>query len=326
MPLGTLDRSPPPLFRQGYSALTKVVFCSALALFLMVADRRFQLVVPLRAALATALAPLQSAVRAPVAAVVDVHDYAQGLARALAERDAAQRRLAAQAERASRVEQLQAENARLRALLDLRPALTVHALSAEVLYEMPDPYSRKVFLDRGQVHGIKLGSPVINDAGVLGQVTRLYPLNAEVSLLTDKDASIPVLNTRNGQRGVAFGTPLGAGLELRFMATNADVQVGDPLTTSGVDGVYPPGLAVAKVASVDRRAESGFARVLLKPAAPTDDVRHVLVLEPLSAQLPARPEPPADEANARPARRGAAAAASAASVASAASAAGGRSR
>lgn len=291
MPLGTLDRNPPPLFKQGYSALTKVVFCSALALFLMVADRRFQLVVPLRSVLATVLTPVQRGLQVPLDLARDAGGYLQGLSKALAAHDEAERQLAAQSERASRVEQLQAENARLRELLGLRPALTVKSLTAEVLYDLPDPYSRKVFLDRGRVHGIVLGAPVIDDHGVLGQVTRLYPLNAEVSLLTDKDASIPVLNVRTGQRGVAFGTTLGGGLELRYVATHADVQPGDLLTTSGVDGVYPAGLGVAKVASVDRKAESGFARILLAPLAAPDNVRHVLVLEPIGLQLPPRPDP-----------------------------------
>ena len=75
------------------------------------------------------------------------------------------------------------------------------------------------------------------------------------------------------------------------MAGNADVQVGDALTTSGVDGIYPPGLPVAKVASVDRKVDSGFARIVLAPNAQPDGVRHVLVLEPVGLQLPARPEP-----------------------------------
>jgi rod shape-determining protein MreC len=198
-------------------------------------------------------------------------------------------KLAQQSERAARGEQLALENTRLRALLELRPALQVRSLSAEVLYEAADPYSRKVVIDRGATHGVALGSPVVNEAGVLGQVTRVYPLNAVVTLVTDKDAAIPVLNQRTQARSAAFGGAEGGSLELRFMAGNADVQVGDALATSGVDGVYPAGLAVARVAKVDRRVDSGFARILLTPAAPIDQVRHVLVLEPLSVQLPPLP-------------------------------------
>ncbi len=295
MPLGSLDRTPPPFFRQGPSALTKLVFFSGLSVFLMVADARFTLVQPLRAALATALLPVERVLAVPVELWRGGADYLGGLSRALAAEDAARLRLAQQSEKITRVGLLTEENRRLRALLELRPALAVRSQAAEVMFEASDPYSHRVFIDRGQSHGVLLGAPVINEAGVLGQVTRLYPLHAEVTLLTDKDAAIPVLNTRTQARSAAFGgiTDGGAGasMELRFMSGHADVAVGDLLGTSGVDGIYPPGLPVARVVSVDRRTDAGFARILLAPAAVPDGVRHVLVLEPLAARLPPRPEP-----------------------------------
>jgi rod shape-determining protein MreC len=295
MPLGTLDRTPPPFFRQGPSALTKLVFFSALALLLMVADARWRVVDPLRASLATVLLPLQQALATPVQAWDAASGYLRGLEQARAAEQAARIALAQQSERAARAGWLAAENERLRALLELRPALAVRAMPAEVLYEAADPYSRKVVIDRGATQGVQRGAPVLNEAGVLGQVTRVHPLTAEVTLLTDRDASIPVLNARTQQRSAAFGGTGGGanpGMELRFMAGNADVQPGDLLTTSGIDGVYPPGLPVARVVAVERRADSGFARIALVPASPPDGVRHVLVLEPTAAQLP--PRPPAD--------------------------------
>ncbi|MFO1328777.1 MAG: rod shape-determining protein MreC [Rubrivivax sp.] len=302
MPLGTLDRTPPPFFRQGPSALTKLAFFSALALFLMVADGRFEIVKPLRAGLAVALLPVQRVLAVPVDLARQAADYVGGLDRALQAARAADARLAEQAERAARLDQLRAENQRLRGLLELRPVLTSRSVGADVMYEAADPFSRKLFIDRGQTQGVLLGAPVINDAGVLGQVTRLYPLTAEVTLLTDKDAAIPVLNARTQQRSVAFGgaqLPGGGAMELRFMSGNADVQAGDALVTSGLDGIYPPGLAVARVASVERKADSGFARILLEPSARADAVRHVLVLEPVRVQLP--PPRPEGEAE-RPAK------------------------
>jgi len=289
-PLGTLDRTPPPFFRQGPSALTKLSFCSALAIFLMVADTRLKITQPLRTVVATVLNPFERSLRMPVDGLNGASDYLMGLQRALSSETAARSQLARQAERASRVEQLQAENNRLRALLELRPALTVRSQPAEVLYDAPDPYSRKVILDRGSTQGIALASPVIDEAGVLGQVTRVYPLSSEVTLLTDNEAAIPVLNTRSQARSAAFGTAIGSGLELRFMAGNADVQVGDVLHTSGVDGIYPPGLAVAKVTAVDRKVDTGFARIALAPVASADGVRHVLVLDPIGLQMPPKPE------------------------------------
>jgi len=302
MPLGTLDRTPPPFFRQGPSALTKLAVFSALAIFLMAADSRLKYTQPIRAVLATALLPVQRALLVPVNLVATGSEYLSGLDHAIVEERDARAKLAAQAERAARVEQLTVENARLRALLGLRPALAVKTHSAEVLYEATDPYSRKVFIDRGSTQGVLLGSPVIDDAGVLGQVTRVYPLSAEVTLLGDKDAAIPVLNPRTQQRSAAFGIGDGDQMELRFMDGNADVQTGDLLITSGVDGVYPPGLAVATVVKVERKADSAFARIGLRAKAQSDGVRHVLVLDPLSAQMPPRPEPEV-EAAARPARQ-----------------------
>jgi rod shape-determining protein MreC len=301
MPLGTLDRTPPPFFRQGLSALTKLGLFSALAVLLMVADARWNVVDPVRAALSTALLPVQRALAVPVEAWEGGGDYLQGLRQALQAESAARLALAQQSVQAQRAEELLAENRQLRSLLDLRPTLRVKSVAAEILYEAADPYSRKVFIDRGATHGVVRGAPVVNEAGVLGQVTRLYPLTAEVTLLTDRDAAIPVINNRTQQRSAAFGGAGGGanpGMELRFMAGNADVQPDDALSTSGLDGVYPPGLAVARVTGVERRADSGFARISLAPAALPDGVRHVLVLEPSGLQMPPRPQEPG-AANAR---------------------------
>ena len=306
MSIGTIDRTPPPFFRQGPSALTKLILCSALALFLMVADNRFTITTQLRAIVATVLYYPQQMLLVPVQAIEGGGDYAQGLKRAVANEEIAKRDLARQAERALRVEQLMVENARLRALLELRPSLNVKSQAAQVLYEASDPYSRKVIIDRGTTNGVIVASPVINEAGVLGQVTRVYPLSSEVTLLNDKDAAIPVLNVRTQARSAAFGSAaaVGGGMEMRFMAGNADVQVGDVLTTSGVDGVYPPGLPVAKVTSVDRKLDSGFARIMLAPVAQPDGVRHVMVLEPVGVQMPARPASAPEDGKAPTAKKG----------------------
>jgi len=290
MPLGTLDRRPPPFFHQGPSALTRLAVFSAVALFLMAADTRFAVTRPLRSALQVLLLPLERALSIPLQLTHAGGEYMSGLHAAQAEVSRAELALTAQSAKAARVDTLTAENNRLRALVDLKPALAVRSQAAEVLYEASDPFSRKIFIDRGATQGVVPGAPVIDEAGVLGQVTRVYPLSSEVTLLIDKEAAIPVLNTRTHQRSAAFGAD-GAALELRFMAGNADVRVGDLLQTSGVDGVYPPGLDVARVVKVDPRADSSFARIALAPTASADGVRHVLVLEPMAVQLPARPAP-----------------------------------
>ena len=291
MPLGTLDRSPPPFFKQGPSALSKLMFFSALSLFLMVADVRFQITQPVRAALSTAMYPVQWLALQPVRAARASSAYLIGLDQANTSSEQAAKKLAVQSLRAGQVEQLLLENNRLRKVLNLREQLATSVMAAEVLYDAADPYTRKIIIDKGLLQSVELGSPVLDESGVLGQITRVHPLVSEVTLVIDRELAIPVLNVRTGARSVAYGDPSasGSGLELRFMGSNSDVKEGDLLTTSGVDGVYPPGLPVAKISKIERRAESAFAKIYCTPEALVTGARHVIVVKPVSAQIPPRP-------------------------------------
>jgi len=304
MPLGTLDRTPPPFFKQGPSALSKLLVFSALALFLMVADVRFQVTGPVRSAMATVLYPVQWLVMQPIQAASMAGGYLTSLHEAQRTEREALERLSAQAAHSLQVDQLLQENQHLRELLTMRERSQPVATGAQVLYDTADPYSRKVVIDRGQAHGVVAGSPVIDEHGVLGQITRVYPLLSEVTLLIDRDQAIPVVNARTSVRGVAFGQPSasGDGLELRYTLASADIEEGDLLTTSGVDGVYPPGLPVARVTRIERRSESAFNRVECEPVARVLGALHVLVLTPVGLTQPAPPEP--DTTGGRPRQGG----------------------
>jgi rod shape-determining protein MreC len=305
MPLGTLDRDPPPFFRQGPSALSKLAVFSALAFFLMVADARFKVMQPLRVVLAAVLYPAQWLALRPVLLYQNSSQYFASLTAAQSAQQEIIKKNYLQSQRANQVEQLLLENTRLRKLLGLRERLQSPAIAAQVIYDAADPYSRKVIIDKGMTDHIGLGSPVLDEKGVLGQVTRVYPLVSEVTLITDRDQAIPVLNTRTGARGVAFGdVSLHVdAMELRFMAANADVAAGDLLTTSGVDGVYPPGLPVARVEKVERRVDAAFARIYCVPLSLVSGAKHVVVLDSVTTQIPPRP---VADAPAAPTRRGAA--------------------
>jgi rod shape-determining protein MreC len=175
VPLGTLDRTPPPFFKQGQSAFSKLMVFSALALFLMVADVRFKLTAPIRVAVATVLYPVQWAVMRPIEMLRGGSVYFSSLQQAQAAELDAKKRLASQAQRAAQVEQLSLENDRLRKLLALRERTSTPAQAAEVMYDAADPFTRRVMVDKGQLQGVKSGSPVMDEGGVLGQVTRVYP-------------------------------------------------------------------------------------------------------------------------------------------------------
>ncbi len=304
MPLGTLGREPPPFFRQGPSALSKLAVCSALAVLMMVADVRFNVMQEVRMVLAAVLYPVQWLALRPVVLGQFGVQYFSALTVAQAEKEAALKASSVQSLRANQVEQLLLENTRLRKLLVLRDRLQSNAVAAQVIYDAADPFSRKVVIDKGAYDQVALGSPVLDESGVLGQVTRVYPMASEVTLITDRDHAIPVLNTRTGARGVAFGdvSTRADAMEVRYMAANADVAIGDLLTTSGVDGVYPPGLPVARVEKVERRVDAVFARIDCVPLAAVAAAGHVLVLEPVTAHIPARP---AEETSPAPPKRGA---------------------
>jgi rod shape-determining protein MreC len=291
MPYGSLDRTPPPFFKQGPTSLSKLLLLSALALFLMVADNRFEVGKIIRISLATVLNPIAKAVATPVNAMQDSFKYVDTISAIKISEEETHKKLLLQSQRANQVEALTLENTRLRQLLSLKETLKTPAQAAEVLYDAIDPYSRKVIVNKGSVHAVQVGSPVLDELGVLGQVVRVFPLTSEVTMIIDREQTTPVLNTRTGVRSVVYGNSSAHGdsLELRFISGNADVLAGDVLTTSGVDGVYPAGLHVAKIDKVERRADSGFAKIVCTPKANVLGAKHVLILNPLMSIDTPRP-------------------------------------
>ena len=284
MALESLDRSPPPFFRVGFAPLTKLIFFSALSLLLVFGDKQMQFTKPLRAALSTLILPIQWLVLQPGEALSAMGTYFQNLDQAQTNLKAAELKVLQQSVRSQQVEQLQIENQNLRQLMGLQSSMAVASQTAEVLFDVPDPYNQRIVIDRGQLKNVALGSPVIDAGGVVGQITRVYPLTSEVTLLTDKDQSIPVLNSRTGARNITSGDVL-AGLpmiELKFVPASADVKEGDLLTTSGIDGIYPAGLQVARISHIERRVDISFARIHASPLAELKG-RHVLILQPTAA-------------------------------------------
>jgi rod shape-determining protein MreC len=165
---------------------------------------------------------------------------------------------------------------------------------AEVLYSARNPFTRKVVIDKGLTQGVKAGMPVIDGTGVVGQVTTVGTFTSEVTLVTEKGQSVPVMLVRNGLRAVASGSGKDGSIDVPFMPVSADIQNGDLFVTSGIDGTYPPGLIVAQVTSVEKNAAFMFAKIVAKPAAGVDNHRYVMVLPPPAA-APAPPESKSDE-------------------------------
>ena len=282
-----MEYSPPPLFKQGAPARVKVTVFALIALVLLFVDARMGLLSGVRQVAATVLYPLQMTAMLPREALANMGDYFSSLSALQKEVQALKNQQLAQARLLQQAQFENAENAHLRRLMAGKEQMPVQSQMAEILYDARDPSTRRIVINRGSRDDVTLGLPVIDHAGVVGQVTRVFPFTSEVTLLTDKDQAIPVQVLRSGLRSIVNGRGHSGLLDLRFVAQDADIQIGDILVTSGLDGMYPAGLAVARVTQVEK-ATGSFGRVVGLPLAGIDRNRQVLVIMSNHA-LPARP-------------------------------------
>lgn len=301
-----MEYTPPPFFKRGPSLLTRLSFFTALSLVLLYADARFHYMESMRKVVGVVIYPLQRVADLPGEIGSRVGSFFVTQSSLQRENDRMARENFLNAGLLQNQQALIAENRHLRALLEMQERAEQSSVSAEILYFGRDPFSRKVIVDKGAMQDIEEGSSVVDDTGLIGQVTRTYPWTAEVALITDREQVVPVQVVRNGLRTVVFGVGYDGALDLRFMPVNADIENGDVLVTSGIDGVYPAGLPVAVVSNIERNAAYPFAKITCTPTAGVNRHRQVLVMSRL-APLPDYPAP--DEAakappKARPKKKG----------------------
>ncbi len=272
-----MSNSPSPLFKPGTSARVKGIFFSLIAVLLLVVDARLQTLNVVRQVIGSVLYPIQMLVLVPGEMVHHIGDYFLQVSTLEKENAQLKQLQLTQNLELNHTQQLQHENVRLRQLLAASQLLPIKLVMATVLYDARDSFTRRVIVDRGMQHGVVPGQAVIDDKGVMGQITRVFPYTSEVTLLTDKDQAIPVQVQRNGLRGVLYGKGEVGHLEMR-LPSDAEIKVGDLLITSGLDDVYPEGLGVARVSLVENSALANFERIVCLPLAGLDRYKEVLIL------------------------------------------------
>lgn len=283
-----MEHQTPPFFRTGPSPLARLFIFTLLSLVLLGTDARLKYLDSVRQLASVIIYPLQRIAGAPFSIAQKTSEFFTSQGSLQTENARLGLEALTQSAQIQQLASIQSENDHLRKLLGTRERVTSRTSFAEVLYAARDPFSRKIVIDKGSQQEVQAGQPVIDGAGVVGQVTRVYPWLAEVTLLTDKGHLVPVLNTRNGLRGVLGGTGNDGALELKFVPLTADFDNGDQLVTSGIDGVYPPGLPVAQIVNVERNAAFLFARILCKPLAGVSSHKQVLVVH-AEQKIPERP-------------------------------------
>ena len=287
-------REPPAFFHRGPSPLARLTFFMLAAIALMIADHRFHALETVRLSLSVLAHPVQQLAAFPGQAVDRVADYFASQERLLRENQELKAKVLEQSAAAQEARLLKAEQEHLLSMAPGKSRYAESGIIAEVLYTARNPFTRKIVVDKGLTHSIQSGMPVIDGTGVVGQVTNVGTFTSEVTLVTEKDQSVPVMLVRNGLRALAVGSGKDGSIDMPFMPVSADVQTGDVFVTSGIDGTYPPGLIVAQVTSVEKNAAYVFAKIVARPAAGVDNHRYVMML-PLPAAGAARPEVKAEE-------------------------------
>lgn len=271
----------PQFFRHGPGPFTRLLVFVFLSCLLIAEDLRFKYFPELRQTIGVVIFPLQKIAYIPTH-IYDQIEESIASFYLLEENIKLRQQYLEDREQLLKSHALEAENTQLRKLLGAVQQIETNnqakAVLAEILQTPRDPFSHKITLNKGGYHNIQLGQAVIDDKGIVGQITRLYPWSSEVTLLTDKNHSVPVQVLRNSLRSVVSGTGKNDELELRYLSVNIDIQQGDLLITSGIGGVYPPGIPVATVLRIERDPTDDFAQVISAPIAGVDRNRQVLIL------------------------------------------------
>ncbi|MEC9375816.1 MAG: rod shape-determining protein MreC [Pseudomonadota bacterium] len=243
-------------------------------------DQRNQLLSEVRKNLAVALLPIQKIVSAPFDISSSLSDRFATLSRLKEENNQLQRRGLLQNVRLQRMASLEAENERLRALLDSTKKVEANILIAEIVSVDMNPFRNMIVINKGSRNNAYIGQALIDADGIVGQITRDRVFSSEAMLITDADHAIPVEITRNRLRTIAVGSGELNRLALPFMPINADVIEGDLLISSGLGGTFPPGYPVGKIVKIQSITGQPFLEIDATPIAKLNRIREVLLITP----------------------------------------------
>ena len=277
-------------FNRGPSAIARLAFFSVLSLVLLFIDARYKYLEFARIALSVPVHSLQRLLAMPGELLDSAGNYVVMQRHLVRDNLELNQRHLAEGAQLQQLQTLQAENQHLRDLLQLQKQAAYSMQVAEIVYLERDIFKRKLLLDKGMQANVQAGQVVMDDKGVVGQVTRVYPKLSEVTLVTDKDHAVPVQVLRSGLRAVAFGSGDTSELVLRYMPISSGIEKGDVLVTSGIDGTYPPGLAVATVSEIERDPAYPFAIVRCIPIGGVNHYRQLLIL----SSVPPVPDRPSE--------------------------------
>jgi rod shape-determining protein MreC len=270
------------LFNKGPSLLSKLLLLTFISILLMGIDFRFHYLKSIRQFTNVLTKPFHAVLNLPI----DIYDfttqYFSNQSHLIHENETLKLNIDALKADLQRLDYIDQENDQLRNLLEVRNTNKFKTEAVSIIYSRFDPFNQKIIIDGGQNKGFQPGQPIIDALGLVGQISSVFPETSEVTLIIDKRMSVPIQIQRNGLRAITNGNGQNETISLSYLPKSVDVMKGDILKTSGIDTIYPEGIAVAEILEISHDPKLPFAKIICKPISAIHNHSHVLVVTPIN--------------------------------------------
>jgi rod shape-determining protein MreC len=272
----------PKLFNKGPSLLSKLLLLTFISIILMGVDFRFHYLKEIRQFTNVFTKPLHAVLNLPNDIYNVTAQYFSNQSRLIHDNETLKLDIDQLKGDLQRLDFIDQENDRLRNLLEVKNTHKFKTEAVSIIYSRFDPFNQKIIIDGGQNKDFQPGQPVIDALGLVGQISSVYPETSEVTLIIDKKMSVPIQIQRNGLRAITNGNGQNETISLSYLPNSVDVVKGDILKTSGIDTIYPEGIAVAEVLEINHDPKLPFAKIICKPLSAIRNHSHVLVVTPIN--------------------------------------------
>ncbi|UOF93681.1 MAG: rod shape-determining protein MreC [Bordetella sp.] len=269
----------PNLFHHGISVFAKFLLLATVSVLLLLIDSKYSFFDPLRKTISSIIYPFQRIVLIPKHAFKKINDWIEIANSIDYKSEILQQQKIKLIELMVHKLQITEENNELKRLLGIKKLSKQIPIAVEVFYEPNKFFNHRLIINQGSKSGLDIGIPIIDEYGLVGQIVRISSMTSEIALIGESNTSIPVKNSRNGLRLIAFGSGSLRKLEIRYLSENSDIKIGDVFVTSGIGGIFPPGLPVAKVTEIQIDKISGFKLAVLEGFSFPENHRYFLALK-----------------------------------------------
>jgi rod shape-determining protein MreC len=270
------------LFNKGPSLLSKLFLLILISIVLMGVDFRFHYLKNIRQTTNVFTKPLHAVLNFPNNLYDFITQYFSNQSHLIHENKVLKTNIDSLKADLQRLDFIDQENNQLKNLLEVKNAYKFKTEAVSIIYSRFDPFSQKIIIDGGQNRNFQAGQPVIDALGLVGQISNVYPETSEVTLVIDKKISVPIQIQRNGLRAITNGNGQNETISLSYLPNSVDVVKGDILKTSGIDSIYPEGIAVAEVFEIYNNPKLPFAKIICKPISAIRNHNHILVVTPVN--------------------------------------------